>query len=93
MSTYETLRQETSGTDPRPAYIVLGVDERGAHHCYDTRTETVHIVHSDGSRGRRLLDGGDVDDWMDAVEGGWGWSTKKYGVGLVEILVDSVEGL
>lgn len=97
MSTYAPSRQESSGTDdephtdPRPDYVPLGVDERGAHHVYDTGSETVHIIHPDGSRGRRLLDGGDVDDWMDAVAGSWGWETKKYGVGLVEMLEDALE--
>jgi hypothetical protein len=85
-------RQAKKSTDPRPAYIRLGVDNRGAHHCYDTRTETIHIIHDDGSRERKLLDDDhDVDDWMDAVDGSWGWDTQRYGQSLGDMLIDVLE--
>ena len=90
MNDYDSPHKKSTAV--RPAYIPLGIDERGAHHCYDTTTETIHIVHDDGSRGRRLLDGGDVDDWMDAVEDSWGWVKKQYGVSLTEMLVEAAEG-
>jgi len=67
-------------------YIHLGTDTRGAHHVADYKTATVHVVHTDGSRGRRLLDAGDLDDYMDAVERAHGWQTREYGVGLVDLL-------
>ncbi|WP_436933710.1 hypothetical protein [Halovenus marina] len=87
-----SARRAERSTDPRSNYIPLGVDERDAHHVYDTTTETIHIVHPDGSRGRRLLDDTQsVDDWMDAVDDSWGWSHCEYGVGLVEMLTDAVQ--
>jgi hypothetical protein len=72
----------------RPKYHLLGVDTDGAHHIHDTTTETVHIVHPDGSRGRRLLDGGTVDDYVAAVENAQGWDDQRYGVDLVEMLAE-----
>jgi len=78
-------------TDPRPDYFELGVDERGARHLCDTTTETVHIVHPDGSRGRRHLDGGSLDDYMDAVDDDLGWHRREYGVGLTTLLVRSFD--
>lgn len=86
MSTFDTPGQKTSGTDPRPNYIVLGTDSRDAQHVYDTRTETVHIVHPDGSRGRRLLDAGTIDDYVQAVEDAIGWSTRRYAYSFADAL-------
>jgi len=74
----------------RPHHIFLGVDERGAHHIYQTTTETIHIVHDDGSRGRRLLDGGDVDDYMDAVADAHGWAVERYGQSLGDMIVETL---
>jgi len=70
---------DATRTDPRPDYIPLGVDADGAHHVWDRTTDTIHIVHDDGSRGRRLLGGNSVDDWMDAVADARGWATRRYG--------------
>jgi len=72
-------RTKVSHTDPRPDYIPLGADGDGAHHVWDRTTDTIHIVHDDGSRGRRLLGGKSVDDWMDAVADARGWATRRYG--------------
>lgn len=72
-------RTDVSHTDPRPDYIPLGVDGDGAHHVWDRRTDTIHIVHDDGSRGRRLLGDHAVDDWMAAVDDAQGWATRRYG--------------
>lgn len=91
-TTTTTTKKTTNRNGVRPKYIPLGVDERDAHHVYDTTSETIHIIHSDGSRGRRVLGTKSVDDWMDAVADGWGWKHKKYGVGLVEMLAESLEG-
>jgi len=92
MSTNVTRAEKRTGrTDPRPNYFQLGVDQRGAIHVCDTTTSTVHIVHADGSRGRRHLDAGDLDDYMAAVESTHGWQRRDYGTSLVDILVDSLE--
>jgi hypothetical protein len=81
-----TNATDKKGTARLCDYILLGVDETGAHHVADYETSTVHIVHADGSRGRRLLDAGDTDDYMDAVERARGWRRREYGVGLVDLL-------
>lgn len=75
----------------RPRHILLGVDICGAHHIYQTVTETVHIVREDGGRGRRLLDAGDVDDYMDAVRDAHGWAHERYGQSAADLLVEALE--
>lgn len=87
MSIQKRSTQE-SAARVRPKYALLGVDADGKHHIHDTTTETVHIVHPDGSRGRRLLDGGTVDDYVAAVENAQGWDDQRYGVDLVEMLAE-----
>jgi hypothetical protein len=67
----------TTGTDYRPAYILVGVDDRGAHHLWDRETDTVHIIREDGGRGRKLLDGGDVNEYADAVADAYGWQSRR----------------
>ena len=90
MSTNTHRTDKSSGTAARvrPAYIRLGVDEREASHVYDTRTETVHIIHPDGSRGRRCLNGQPIEAWVDAVADGWGWDERTYGR---DVLFDQLE--
>jgi hypothetical protein len=86
MATNDSAALQTAAhdTDPRPNHIPLGVDAQGASHVYDTVSETVHIVHEDGSRGRRCLGDHTVEDWMDAVEDAHGWASKRYGVPLAD---------
>jgi hypothetical protein len=61
---------------------------------YDTDTETVHIVHDDGSRGRRVIgEGQTVDEWMDAVADGWGWANRRYGAGVYFDRIAAAGGL
>jgi hypothetical protein len=88
------VESDDSAASVRPTYIVLGVDERGASHVYDTDTETVHIVHDDGSRGRRVIgEGQTVDEWMDAVADGWGWANRRYGAGVYFDRIAAAGGL
>lgn len=88
------VESDDSAASVRPTYIVLGVDERGASHVYDTDTETVHLVHDDGSRGRRVIgEGQTVDEWMDAVADGWGWANRRYGAGVYFDRIAAAGGL
>jgi hypothetical protein len=76
----------------RPHYIRLGVDDRGADHVYQTTTETIHIVHEDGSRGRRIVPTDKtIDDYMDAVRDAQGWRVERYGASLTEMLAETVD--
>jgi len=70
-------RTGTTGTDYRPDYILVGVDERGAHHLWDRETGTVHIIRENSGRGRKLLDGGDIYDYADAVAEAHGWRSRR----------------
>lgn len=84
MSTYDTTADiANERTDPRPDYIVLGTEAKtGAQHLYDTTTETVHIIHPDGSRERKQLLCGPattVDDYVEAVADSRGWDDRRYG--------------
>lgn len=90
MSTNVQTNQE--GTDPRPAYIDLGVDGNGAHHTYSTRTHTVHVVDDEGRThaidlGEKLL-----DEYMGFVDARRGWSTRRYGRSLAEVIADGFQG-
>lgn len=67
----------TTGTDYRSAYLRVGVDERGAHHLWDRETDTVHIILPSGGRERKLLDAGDIYDYLDAVGDAHGWKTRR----------------
>lgn len=91
MATNSTHKNRTDCIDPRPDHFVLGVDERGRHHVADTTTDTVHIIHPDGSRGRRLLDGGSIDDYVAAVADSVGWECKRYGQSLADHLIEVLD--
>ncbi len=73
----QSYSQTNQSTDPRDDYIIVGRDGRGAHHCYDTTTETVHIVHSDGSRERKILGQHSINDYIEAVETSFGWQSQR----------------
>jgi hypothetical protein len=76
----------------RPHYIRLGVDNRGADHVYQTTSETIHIIHEDGSRGRRLVPADKtIDDYMAAVADAHGWAVERYGADLTEMLADTLD--
>ena len=96
MSQSHSTGQKTSGTNRngvRPKYINLGTDGDGATHTYRTTDETVHAVAADGTREHvEQLAGASVDDWMAFVADKRGWADRQYGVGLVEILADAMEG-
>lgn len=83
----------TNRNGVRPKYLPLGTDGEDASHTYRTTDDTV-IVVADGEREiQRQLDGEiDVDDWMEFVTAQRGWERKQYGVGLVEMLTDALEG-
>lgn len=85
----ESIGGTTGRTDPRPNYILLGTDTEGANHCYDTTTETVHIVHADGSRARKILydTSKTVDDYVEVVADARGWATRRYGRDLLGELI------
>lgn len=78
MSTYNPTRENATGsTDPRPNYIEIGEDNEGAHHCYATRDETIHVIQ-DGERTHvEVLNGRPVDDWIQYVKARRGWRTQR----------------
>jgi len=83
----------TNRNGVRPKYLPLGTDGKGASHIYRTADRTVIVVADGGRELQRQLDSRtDVDDWMDFVTEQRGWERKQYGVGLVEMLTDALEG-
>lgn len=97
MNATKTTTEKASDTNrngARPAYIPLGTDDEGAHHVYRTTDETIHVVQGGDRTHVEDLNaaGHDVDDWMDFVTARRGWTDRQYGVNLVDMLTDSVEG-
>jgi hypothetical protein len=87
----ERLQQSDRGRI-RPKHLLLGVDERGAHHIYQTSTETIHIVHEDGSRGRRVVPADKtIDEYMGVVADAHGWRVERYGGPLTDMLVEALD--
>jgi len=86
MTTYTTTSQKRTDRH-RPAYILLGVDDRGAHHVYRALDETVHVVHPDAGRvqrhepARRV----DLENWMATVAEQFGWADRFYGQSLATL--------
>ena len=69
-------------TDPRDAYIMIGVDEEGAHHIYRTRDETVHVIRDGKRTYRQELHGRSVNQWINYVRGKRGWKYRDLFVDL-----------
>jgi len=90
MATNARTTQE--GSDVRPKYIVLGTDANGSHHVAHTPTETVRIVHPDGSRASKDLTDPDcpvdgIDAYVEYIEDLGGWDDRRYGRNLLEEIV------
>lgn len=83
------MHQSTHGSKNRshrirPKFIHLGVDDAGRAHCYNTSTESVHVVSRDGGRPYRLSierddDLEDVDEYIEKVARRCGWCELEYG--------------
>jgi len=86
MQLYTTTSQKRTG-DYRPAYILLGIDDRGAHHVYRATDETVHVVHPDVGRIQRHDPAArvDLDAWMATVAEQFGWTDRFYGQSLADL--------
>lgn len=79
MSTNATHAEKRSDvrTDVRPAFLNLGIDGTGKHHVWDRKTNTVHIIHEDGSRGRKLLGDKSIEEYVVTVGDVRGWSNQE----------------
>jgi len=87
-------RQKRTDCDPRPRTILLGIDSQGNHHVWRRDLNRVHVVDPEtGVRHDRVQFHGELlDDWMQQVAHGTGWAKQVYGVGLVELLAETIEG-
>jgi hypothetical protein len=83
-----------SRTDPRPDYILVGVDTDDAHHVYRTSDESVHVIHSTGRTYRYNLEALDqtINDWIDYVATRRGFTTQHLYTSLADSLTDAVGG-
>ena len=95
MST-QTPTEERS-TAIRPTYIELGVDSRGASHCWHTPSNTVHVVDAHGVRTHRfdLEDTAlpSIDAYCAHVAEKRQWAYRGYAADLVSAMVVNVEGV
>lgn len=53
-ATPHTEENSSAESPVRPRHIHLGIDGTGAAHCYDTRTESIHVIQPDGTREKRV---------------------------------------
>ena len=68
----------------RPTHVHLGIDSRGAAHCWHLPTNSVHIIRPDGSRKKRIditntefIE--DVDHYVVEMGERRGWDELRYG--------------
>ncbi|WP_339105943.1 hypothetical protein [Haloterrigena salinisoli] len=83
-----------SRTDPRPDYILVGIDTEGAHHVYRTTDETIHVIHTTERTYRYDLTtcDQDIDDWIKYVQAERGFTTQHLYSSLTNSFVDALEG-
>lgn len=89
MTRYDTDAENR--TDPRPAYIPLGVDALGESHVYRTTDETVFVIDDSALSHREALDGRSVDSWMAYVSDRRGWTSRRYYATLGDAVENCVE--
>lgn len=53
-ATPHTEENSSAESPVRPRHIHLGIDGTGAAHCYDTHTESIHVIQPDGTREKRI---------------------------------------
>ncbi|WP_255170060.1 hypothetical protein [Natrononativus amylolyticus] len=63
-------------TDPRPVYILLGVDTEGGSHVYHTRSETVYTIEGTEVAYREDLEDRSINLFMDYVADRRGWQVR-----------------
>lgn len=88
MSTNATTANQANDSRVRPKYIFLGVDANGSHHVAYTPSETIRIVHPDGSRATKVLtdpncpvDG--IDEYVEFISDLGGWEDRRYNRDLI----------
>ncbi|MCD2204396.1 hypothetical protein [Halobacterium sp. KA-6] len=84
-------RTQDKSSDPRPNYSLLGIDNEGAHHIHDTRTNAVHVIQNGERELVQDLDGHFVSEWMHYVEGKRGWDTRFLFDSAGEAFADALE--
>jgi len=68
---------EPTSTDPRDAYIPIGVDTKGGHHVYRTTDETVFAIEGGRVTQRYDVSERSVNDWIDYVADRRGWESQE----------------
>lgn len=83
-----------SRSDPRPNYILIGIDAESAHHVYRTIDETVHVIHNTERTYRYDLEALEqtINDWIDYVATRRGFATQHLYTTLADSLTDAVGG-
>ncbi|MFC4989400.1 hypothetical protein [Saliphagus infecundisoli] len=70
-------RTKEKRTDPRPAYIPLGVDTEDASYVYHTRTESVYTIEGTTVAYHQSLEGHSINVYMDYVADRRGWADRR----------------
>jgi hypothetical protein len=83
-----------SRTDPRPDYILVGIDTEGAHHVYRTTDESVHVIDNTERTYRYDLEALEqtIDDWIEYVTTRRGFTTQHLYTTLADSLTDAIGG-
>lgn len=80
-------------TDPRDAYIQIGIDdETGAHHLYRTHDEQIMVVR-DGQITYRydlLEEGKHINDWVRYVSQKRGWRYRELYIDMADAVDSSL---
>ncbi|WP_306055611.1 hypothetical protein [Natronococcus wangiae] len=92
--TYETVSAR-GRTDPRPDYILVGVDTDGAHHVYRTIDESVHVIDSHERTYRYDLEALEktINDWIAYITTRRGFATQHLYTTLADSLTDAIGGV
>ena len=84
MKQTQSTNESVSAYRVRPAYVHLGIDSRGAAHCWHLQTNSVHIIRPDGTRKKRIditntefIE--DVDHYVVDLGDRRGWDELRYG--------------
>jgi|GEM_PF-4143612 len=78
-------------TGVRPRYTLLGTDEHGSTHLYNTHDDQVIVITAANTLEQRVaLDGRSVDEWMAYVDDARGWLDRRYHATLVDALASRI---
>lgn len=64
-------------TDPRPAFVYLGVDTQNGSHVYHIPSESVYTIEGTSVAYHESLDGHPISTYLEYVADRRGWTTRS----------------